>query len=219
MRLLVLSEQDNLHRQVACALRREDHQITAASTTRKDAILQASNADLVVLDLAGASPADEGLSWCSRARGEGVQALVLVLTACGDVPHRLRVFDAGADDFLLKPFDADEFRLRIRALGRRRGVLHTTVLKHGESEANLTARRACRAGVEVMLTAREWGVLECLWAERGRVVPRSLVLQQLWGDTSKNASNSLEVLVGRIRKKIGSDWILTVRSEGYSIGL
>lgn len=218
MRVLVIDDSAHLRHLVERALLREDHVVTTVGTTEAaNGVLQQGAVDLVVLDLG--LPGEWGASWCRRLRQEGLESLVLVLSAHSDVAQRLEVFDAGADDFLAKPFAVAELRARIRALGRRRGVKGTTVLRHGDSEADLAARRAQRSGVEVPLTAREWSVLECLWTSRGRVVPRTSLLSQVWGDPSEAASGSLDVLVGRIRKKIGPDWIRTVRNEGYALGV
>ena len=216
MRVLVVDDSADLRDLVQRALTREEHEVEVVdSVAGADAALARGSFDLVILDLG--LPDGWGATWCQRVRHEGLGALVLVLTAHADVVQRLEVFNAGADDFLAKPFSVAELRARIRALGRRRGVASATVLRHEGAEVNLVARRASRDGAEAPLTAREWSVLECLWSARGQMVPRTSLLAQVWGDSSKAAS--LEVLVGRIRKKLGPDWIQTVRGEGYAFGL
>lgn len=216
MRILLIDDSHELRELVSRALSRDDHHVVAVSdVSSADAQLVAGRFDLIVLDLA--LPDGWGVDWCQRVRHEGLDALVLVLTAHGEVARRLESFDAGADDFLTKPFALAELRARVRALGRRRGAARPTVLRHLDTEVDLAARRATRAGAEAPLTAREWLVLESLHAAHGRVVPRAALLREVWGDSSDSSAASLEVLVARIRKKLGPEWIRTLRGEGYAL--
>jgi DNA-binding response OmpR family regulator len=145
---------------------------------------------------------------------------VLMLTAHCDVPERVRSLDAGADDFLAKPFAVAELRARVRALGRRRDKRFATpriVLR--DASLDFAARRAQRQGKPVLLTAREWTILEALAEQVGHVVPRATLLHEGWGAVSSAAGASLEVLIGRIRRKLGEQIIETVRGTGYRLVL
>jgi two-component system OmpR family response regulator len=133
------------------------------------------------------------------------------------VPQRVAGLDAGADDFLPKPFAVAELRARVRALGRRGPVERKPTVRSGEVELELSTRRATRAGEEVPVTAREWAVLELLAARSGRVVPRSEILDCLWGDITDSANQSLDVIIARIRRKLGPNVVRTVRGEGYAL--
>ena len=217
MRVLVVDDSAELRELVSQALTRDGHQVVAVEATdAAERALAARDVDLVVLDLA--LPGAWGADWCRRMRHDGMDAMVLVLTAHGEVARRLEGFEAGADDFLAKPFALAELRARVRALGRRRQAGRTRVLRLGEVEVDFPARRARRDGQDAPLTAREWSVLECLASRGNRVVPRSTLLEEVWGAGDDAASASLEVIVGRIRKKLGSDVVRTVRGEGYALG-
>lgn len=218
MRILVIDDSRDLQELVGRALREEGHAVlVAGDTASADRTLAESPVDLVVLDLG--LPDGWGLDWCRRVRGEGLEALVLVLTAHADVKERIAGFDAGADDFLAKPFAVAELRGRVRALGRRRAAPGATVLVLDDVRVDLAARRATRAGAECPVTAREWELLECLVRSRGRVVPRAQLLDEVWGDPSEAAARSLDVLVGRIRRKLGPQWVRTARGDGYALGV
>jgi DNA-binding response OmpR family regulator len=151
-------------------------------------------------------------------RRNGFDVPVVVLTAQGAVSSRLACFDAGADDFLAKPFAVAELRARVRALGRRGPLPRGLVRRVGAAMLDVTARRAWRDEVEVPVTAREWAVLELLAVRGGRVVSRGEILEVVWDDDSPRAAASLDVIVARIRKKLGDAVLRTVRGEGYALG-
>ncbi len=218
MRLLVVDGDTDGCARVAKALERDDHLVICAHSAQEaDEVLAQGQVDMIVLD--PGLPGEEGLSWCRRLREQGHQGFILMVSAHGQVPDRLRMFDAGADDVLARPFVEEELRLRVRALGRRRGAASLTVLRHDDTEIALTARRASRAGAKVSLTACEWRVLDQLSGARGRLVPRAQILQDIWGKTDLYAGRSLEVIVMRIRRKLGTEWVRTVRNEGYGLGV
>ncbi len=169
--------------------------------------------DVVVLDLA--LPDGWGADWCRRQRARGMQSMVLTLTANSDLDRRLDAFDAGVDDFLAKPFAVAELRARVRALGRRRVETARRTLGGGSVVVDFGARVASRDARRVTLTAREWSVLDRLAAGDGRVVSREQMLTDVWGTPSDANRASLDVIVGRIRKKLGAGLIRTVRGDGY----
>lgn len=173
--------------------------------------------DVIVLDLM--LPDGDGLDLCRRIRSEGVTTPVLCLTARGEVADRVHGLDSGADDYLRKPFALAELKARIRALARRQGLAAPARLASGPLRIDFTARRMTRAGQEVPLTAREWAVLESLAARLGRVVPRRDLLEDIWHDTGRGSSESLDVILSRLRRKLGSldDGLVvrTVRGTGF----
>jgi DNA-binding response OmpR family regulator len=125
--------------------------------------------------------------------------------------------DAGADDYLVKPFAVAELRARVRALGRR-SVVRVPRIERGEAIIDIKARRAWRRELEVMLTSREWEIVKILAEAQGRVVERDRLLKDIWGDASEANSASLDVLVGRIRRKLGRSLVRTIRGQGHALG-
>ena len=201
---------------VARALSKDGHRVAQVATLADaEARLTRESVELIVLDLA--LPDGDGLAFCRRLRSEHVTIPILVLTARSAVPSRVAGLDAGADDFLGKPFAVAELRARVRALLRRSSHDRQVVVERPGVSLDFSARRAHAAGVEVPLTAREWALLELLLARSGRVVSRTEILDAIWGDNSAAAAASLEVIVGRVRKKLGTSLVRTVRGEGYAV--
>jgi DNA-binding response OmpR family regulator len=217
MRILVVDDHDEVRSLLRRALGRDGHVVRAAANlTGARAQLAARDVDLVVLDLG--LPDGEGLELCRELRMAGRAVPVLVLTARSAMNRRIEGFDAGADDFLAKPFAVAELRARVKALGRRGALPRGTRIELGGTALDLAARRATSGGREVPVTAREWSILDLLVARDGRLVPRDEILDIVWGQTSASASASLDVMIGRIRRKLGEDLIRTVRGEGYALG-
>lgn len=175
--------------------------------------------DVIVLDVM--LPDGDGLELCKELRAAGIKAPILCLTARADVADRVRGLDAGADDYLRKPFALAELHARIRALARRGGQGPRSLLEAGDLRVDFAARRLYRGGMETPMTAREWALLEILAAREGKVVARMEILELIWGDATPSTSASLDVIVGRLRRKLGEDpqgyAIRTVRGEGYSL--
>jgi DNA-binding response OmpR family regulator len=188
---------------------------TRLSTGLRQAM--AARHDVIVLDLM--LPDGDGLDLCRVLRAEGVLTPVLCLTARGDVADRVRGLDAGADDYMKKPFALAELRARIRALARRQGLSPPRRVEAGVVRMDFTARRLERCGREIPLTAREWAVLEVLVSKQGRVVGRSDLLDSVWHGSGRPESESLDVILSRLRRKLGGDGegcsIRTVRGEGF----
>jgi two-component system, OmpR family, response regulator len=170
----------------------------------------------MVLDLG--LPDGSGRELCRDLRRRGNPIPILVLTAESAVSSRVACLDAGADDFLGKPFAVVELRARVRALGRRAISLRTFAYERGDVFLDFAARRALVAGREAPITAREWSILELLAGRSGRVVSRSELLDGVWSEISDATNASLDVLIGRIRKKLGANVVRTVRGEGYALG-
>lgn len=218
MRVLVIDDDPEVRALLVRALERDGHSIVEAHDlgSARSALAQAP-ADVVVLDLG--LPDGSGIDLCRTLRAERDGVPVLVITARSEVSMRIQALDAGADDFLGKPFALVELRARVRVLGRRRTTpLAIAVLRLGEAEIDIAARSATRGGSRVAVTPREWAILEALAARRGRVVNRAALLEEVWGDAGDSQSASLEVLVARMRRKLGDGVIRTLRGEGYALG-
>lgn len=215
MRVLLVEDHTEVVEVVTRALAKDEHRVLAASCLDEaDAAIATSNFDAIVLDLG--LPDGSGLAWCKRIRGQGLTTPILVLTAHSAVATRVAGLDSGADDFLPKPFAVAELRARVRALGRRAPNHTMRPFTSRDVQLDFSTRRALVAGIELPLTAREWKIVEMLTSRAGRVVQRSEILEALWGDRAESSEASLEVLVGRIRKKLGLAFIRTVRGEGYA---
>jgi DNA-binding response OmpR family regulator len=172
--------------------------------------------EIVVLDLG--LPDGSGEDVCRRLRASGDGPAILVLTAENRIASRVRCLDAGADDYLSKPFAVAELRARVRALSRRSRAFVPQRFELGEVVLDFAGRRALRGGVEAPITSREWAILELLAMASGRVVQKTELLDRVWQRRGDSESASLEVLIGRIRRKLGPHVIRTVRGEGYAFG-
>ncbi len=217
MRVLVVEDDAETRELVVRALTRDGHAVHGAcSALEARSALADRDVDVVVLDLG--LPDASGTSLCTALRAEGQTVPILVLTAHGAVSSRVACFDAGADDFLAKPFAVAELRVRVRALGRRGPLPRALVRRVGDVDLDITARRATRNGVELPLTAREWALLELLAAREGCVVSRAEILDVVWGDDDERSGASLDVIVARVRRKLGESVVRTLRGEGYALG-
>ncbi len=216
MRLLVVDDDVEVRELLVRALERDGHVVSAAASVEEArTCLKNHAADLIVLDLA--LPDGSGVAWCRELRAARNGVAVLMLTAHSEVANRVGALNAGADDFLGKPFAVAELRARVHALGRRRASgLSLPTIVVSDLTLDFAERRAVRAERLVELTAREWIVLEILSSRAGRVVSRADLLDEGWGEISEAGAASLEVLVGRIRRKLGNGIVRTVRGEGYS---
>jgi DNA-binding response OmpR family regulator len=222
MRILVVDDDEDVRSVVGRALAGDGHFVeTADSIEQSRELVDAHEPQLLVLDLG--LPDGSGLELCRELRADGASFPILILTARADVALRVRGLDAGADDYLAKPFAVAELRARVRALSRRAGSLAAPIrgakVSRGDLVLDFGERRAKRGPDELPITARQWAILEVLAAQRGKVVPRATLLEQVWGEATDAAASSLEVLIGRLRKRLGADIIRTSRGEGYAFGI
>lgn len=216
MNVLVVDDSREVLDLVGRALARDGHDVRVAASVQEARVeIAAAAPDVLVLDLA--LPDGTGIDLCRRLRTAQARFPILLLTAHGEVPRRVEGLDAGADDFLAKPFAVAELRARVRALGRRGPIERPAHLRLGDAVLDLSSRRAVRAGADVPVTAREWAVIELLLSRRRQVVGRDTILELVWGDVSERSSSSLDVIVARIRRKLGTGVLRTVRGEGYAI--
>ena len=215
MRLLVIEDDPALQRTLAAALREEGYAVDVASDGAEGLFKAQQNAyDAILLDVM--LPKLDGWGVLAALR-PACRTPVLMLTARDAVPDRIKGLNAGADDYLTKPFDIDELLARLRALIRRSaGQTHPT-LTIGELVLDTAARRACVAGAEIVLTAREYSLLEYLALHRGEVVSRTTLYEHLFDEDDDSLSNLLDVHVSNLRKKLGHDLIVTRRGLGYCI--
>ena len=142
---------------------------------------------------------------------------MLILTARDGVGDRVKGLDEGADDYVLKPFALSELLARLRALIRRSAGMADPVIRIGDVAIDTRARTVARDGVDVPLTAREYALVELLTLYRGKLITRSVIYDQLFGDDDDTLSNVVEVHVSHIRKKLGKDFIQTRRGQGYQV--
>jgi DNA-binding response OmpR family regulator len=216
MRILVVDDHADVLELVTRALERDHHVVSTAMTVEAARErLAASAIDLLILDLG--LPDESGQALCAELRAQGSSMPILVLTAKTGVASRVSVLDAGADDYLSKPFAVAELRARVRALGRRGATLHAVVYERGALQLDFSARRALVQGKEAAITSREWSILQALMQRNGRVIARHELLDSVWGDDSEASSASLDVLIARIRRKLGAEVIRTVRGQGYAL--
>lgn len=170
----------------------------------------------VVLDLG--LPQQDGLALLQSVRAKGVRTPILILTARDDKLDKLKGFNLGADDYVIKPIDMEELAARLRALIRRSAGRASPHIKIGSVEIDPDARQAWYEGKPVELSAKEFAVLELLVQNAGRVLTRAQLEQSLygWGDSAD--SNTIEVFIHHLRKKLGSGFIQTLRGIGYTVG-
>jgi len=213
MRLLLVEDDTKLVRALTVGLEREGYVVDAAeSGDLAMELARATDYEGVVLDLM--LPGIDGFTVCRQLRSEGRWMPVLMLTARTDVTDRIRGLDAGADDYLVKPFDFGELLARLRALLRRGPIERPSTMAIGDLRIDAGTRVVTRAGEEIELTAREYDVLEFLARRPGRVVSRSELLDEIWSDY-EGSPNIIDVYVGYLRKKLGRALIRTVRGSGF----
>lgn len=216
MRLLIIEDDPLLLRSLTAGLREENYAVDTADDGEAG-LLKATESDYDCIVLDGMLPVFDG--WEVLRRLRPVKSTpVLMLTARDAVPDRVRGLNAGADDYLTKPFDSEELLARIRALIRRSSGQASNLIEIEGVAIDLAARTVSKDGSEVALTAREYALVEYLALHRGNVVSRSELYEHLFDEDDDTLSNLLDVHVSNIRKKIGADFITTRRGHGYAIG-
>jgi two-component system OmpR family response regulator len=166
-------------------------------------------------------PERDGLDVCATLRGRDCWAPILMLTARGQVGDRIRGLDAGADDYLAKPFDFGELLARLRALVRRAPASRPVRLEVGDLVVDPSRHEVSRAGVPVTLTAREFAILEYLARHAGQAITRTAILDHVWDENFEGATNIVDVYVGYLRRKLEQPFdrrlIRTIRGVGYAL--
>ena len=177
--------------------------------------LQTASFDLVLLDLG--LPQRDGIDVLRDLRKRGNATPVIILTARDEIQHRIAGLDAGADDYIVKPFDLDEVTARMRSVLRRAAGRGDPGIQHGDLRLDPVTRRVEREGVPVPLSGHEYAVLEALLQRPGAVLSRTQLEDRLYGWDEPIGSNAVEVYVHGLRRKLGSDVIRTLRGVGYFV--
>ena len=220
VRVLVIEDEAKLAEVVARGLREEGYAADIAGGG-EDALwmAQAAGYDAILLDVM--LPGADGFEICRRLRELGVWSPVLMLTARDAVEDRVHGLDAGADDYLIKPFSFEELLARLRALVRRAPAARPAVVEVGDLRLDPAARRAWRGEVELDLSAKEFALLELFMRRPGKVLTRSELLDGAWDIAFERRSNIVDVYMGYLRSKVDkpfdSDSLETVRGVGYRL--
>jgi DNA-binding response OmpR family regulator len=222
MRVLLAEDDAQVARFIRRGLREEQYAVDVAADGEEALFLaQTGEYDLILLDWM--LPKRNGIDVLRTLRAQNVTAPVLVLTGRGEVSHKVEGLDAGADDYLTKPFRFEELLARVRALLRRRGDLVPTLLRVGDLELDGLRHRVERSGREISLTNREYALLDYLMRHAGEVVTRTSLSEHVWEQSFDPLSNVIDVHVARLRRKIDDGFpqrlLQTVRGKGYAIRL
>jgi len=226
MRILLLEDDTHLGPWVAGGLREEGH-VVDHFVDGKDALIAAMGQDFDLLILDRMVPGLDGLAVLKSLRASKNATPALFLTALGEVDARIEGFDAGGDDYLTKPFAFVELSARVNALGRRRDGPATadaaqTVLRNGDLSLDLLSRRCERQGQDIDLMAKEFKLLEYFMRRPGRLVTRTMLLEQVWDMSFDPTTSVVETHISRLRAKIDKPFdgelLRTRRGEGYVFG-
>jgi two-component system response regulator MprA len=220
-KVLIAEDDSSVRKAVQRVLELENYQVTAVNDGQVALeALSKSRFDLAVLDVM--MPFADGLTVCKEARHRGIDVPILLLTARVEVGDRVAGLDAGADDYLVKPFVVDELLARCRALLRRNAAASSvTVLRVGDLTLNTLSREVHRGEREIMLTKTEFDLLELLMQQPGTVISRDTIYEAIWGYNFETNSKSLDVYIGYLRRKTEegteSRVVYTVRGVGYTV--
>lgn len=218
MRILLVEDDARVASFIKRGLSEEHYTVDRAEDGEKAHFLaQTGDYDLIILDIM--LPKKSGLEVLSALRAEKITVPVLFLTAKDKSEDKVAGLDAGADDYLVKPFEFEELLARVRALLRRRGDMIPTLLRAGDLELDTLRHAARRAGKDLSLTSREYALLEFLMRHPNQVVTRSMLAEHVWEHDFDTYSNVIDVHIARLRRKIDDDFkeklLKTVRGSGY----
>lgn len=220
MRLLVVEDQKDLNEIITRKLTNEHYSVDSCfSGDEALDFMRCAEYDGVILDIM--LPGITGIGVLKEIRSAGDTTPVLLLTAMGTVEDRVAGLDAGADDYLVKPFDFDELMARIRAMIRRGGERASSVMTSGDLVLDSAARQVTRGGKEITLTAREFDILEYLMQNEGRVLSRDKLSNHVWNYDYDGGSNVIDVYMYHLRRKVDDGFdekkIVTVKGAGYML--
>jgi two-component system OmpR family response regulator len=216
MRILVVEDDPDINRQLVTALKDQGYVVDAAADGEEGHYLGDTEPyDAVVLDLG--LPVIDGVSVLEKWRRAGRKMPVLILTARDRWSDKVAGFDAGADDYVAKPFHMEELLARVRALLRRSAGQATSELTVGPVTLDTKSARVAVNGMPVKLTSLEFRLLSYLMHHKGKVVSRTELVDHLYDQDFDRDSNTIEVFVGRLRKKLGVDVLHTIRGMGYCV--
>jgi two-component system OmpR family response regulator len=218
VRLLVVEDDPNLKRQLSEALNDAGYVVDAAADGEEGHFLGDTEPyDAVILDIG--LPKRDGISILEQWRRDGRKMPVLILTARDRWSDKVAGIDAGADDYVAKPFHMEEVLARIRALVRRSAGHASNEIECGPVRLDMRSSRVTVNGSAIKLTSHEFRLLAYMMHQKGRIVSRTELVEHLYDQDFDRDSNTIEVFVGRVRKKLGIDIIQTVRGLGYTVGL
>ncbi len=218
MRILLVEDEKKIAGFIKRGLKEKGHAVDVASNGN-DGLFQAQEVpyDLIVLDVM--LPGKDGIFICRQLRKQNINVPILMLTARDDVEDKVSGLDAGADDYLTKPFQFAEFLARVRALLRRKDGDKKTRLKIADLELDQITHRVTRAGKEIDLTSKEYTLLEYFMLNANQVVTRTMISEHVWDDDFDSFSNVINVYVNYVRKKIDTGFekklIHSIRGTGY----
>ena len=216
MRLLLVEDDSMIGEAARQGLRQEGHTVDWVRDGREaDAAVAAAPYDAVLLDLG--LPRRDGLALLKSWRAHNVTVPVLIITARDAVSDRVSGLDAGADDYLVKPFDLDELSARVRAVARRRSGRAESVIRIGELEIESSTKHVRWKGADVTLSPREYALLEALANRPGAYLTRAQLEERLYGWDEEIASNAVEVHIHGLRRKLDPELIRNVRGMGYTL--
>ena len=221
MRILVIEDEKHLAEALSHLLRKNNYTVDVSNDGESGLDNALSDKyDVIVLDLM--LPELDGISVLKEIRREGLDVPVILLTAKGDIADKVRGLDCGADDYLAKPFNTEELLARIRALGRRRGVIVSgDALSFGDISLNTQSMTLSSGSAEVSLTLKECELMEYLILRKDAVASKEQIIEKLWGFDSEAESNHVEVYISFLRKKLkfikSRTAINTIRGVGYRL--
>ena len=216
MRLLLVEDDPMIGASVQSGLRQEAYSVDWVRDGAAAELAIANGVyELLLLDLG--LPRKSGLELLASLRKKGVAMPVLVITARDSVADRVKGLDAGADDYLVKPFDLDELSARIRALMRRQAGRASPVIEHGPLSLNPATHEVALNGSPVNLSGREFTLLHALLEQPGVPLSRAQLEERIYGWSEEIESNAVEVYIHSLRRKLGAEWIRNVRGVGYRV--
>lgn len=218
MRILVIEDNALLRHHLKVQMLEMGHQVDAAEDAKEaDYFLTEHAPNIAIVDLG--LPGEDGLSLIRRWRSRQTKLPILVLTARESWQDKVAVLDAGADDYVTKPFHLEEVVARMQALMRRNSGLASQLIDYPPFQIDLSRRELCVNQQQIKLTAFEYTIIETLIRNAGKVVSKDLLMLQLYPDAELRESHTIDVLMGRLRKKLQSKYeqevIMTVRGQGY----
>jgi len=214
MRILLVEDAEGLGEVIQDQIADEGHAIDwIQSICHAEVSLRTTHYDLILLDLM--LPDGNGIDLLKKIRKSGETTPVIILTARDQISDRINGLNAGADDYLVKPFDLSELSARIAAVSRRYAGNPNPILQIGALEVDLIKHLIYRGGISVNLTAREWALFEAFIQRPGTLLSKSQLEDHLYAYGTEIESNTIEVYVSRLRKKLGKDQLETVRGLGY----
>ncbi|MFS1563452.1 MAG: two-component system response regulator PhoP [Candidatus Arsenophonus phytopathogenicus] len=218
MRILIVEDNALLRHHLTVQLKETGHQVDAAADAKEaDYFLQEGNPDIAIVDLG--LPGEDGLSMIRRWRQDNIKLPILILTARERWQEKVVALNSGADDYVTKPFHLEEILARVQALIRRNSGLASQILQLGDFIIDMSRKEFTIKDKNIKLTAFEYTILETLMRNNSKVVSKESLMRQLYPDAELRESHTIDVLMGRLRKKIMQAWpndvIVTVRGQGY----